>query len=352
MDSERAAIDGLSRRNGVAIVPAFEALLRENHLDSIDTLFSNTIGERLDKPGLPTWRERWRVTLRDPAEPPFCEGRTTPPSPPFVRGGVTPPEPPLCKGRATPPNPPFARGGAGSRTFYLKRFTNPPASARREVRRSGTGAKSVAGLEWTWMNRLARDGIPCACPVALAEELRGSREVRSAILTAAVPGDSLEHWAARWTRADHATIRALIGVLAKLVARLHAAGYVHRDLYLSHLFFDPAAPLDDALCLIDLQRMIRPAANPRRWIVKDLAALNYSAPTARDDAASFPSPTRGDATGPSDLISQADRLRWLKLYLGAVKLDGSARRLAYRVIGKTMRIQSRAARRRLREHIR
>ena len=124
-------------------------------------------------------------------------------------------------------------------------------------------------------------------------------------------------------------------------SRLHTGGYVHRDLYLSHIFFDPDAPLDDALCLIDLQRMIRPAVNRRRWIVKDLAALNYSA-----------SPTRGDAIGPSDLVSQADRLRWLKLYLGAVKLDGSARRLAYRVIGKTMRIQSRAARCRLREHIR
>jgi hypothetical protein len=190
------------------------------------------------------------------------------------------------------------------------------------------------------MNRLARDGVPCARPVALAEELRGLREVRSVIVTEAVRGDSLERWASQWTWADRATVRALIGVLAKLVARLHAGGYVHRDLYLSHIFFDPAAPLTDSLCLIDLQRMIRPTGGLGRWIVKDLAALNYSA-----------SPTRGDATGPSDVVSRADRLRWLKLYLGAVKLDGSARRLAYRVIGKTLRIQRRDARRRLREHI-
>jgi hypothetical protein len=283
-------------RDGLLVAPAFDTLLRENHLDSIDALFANPIGERLDKPGLPTWRERWRVTLRD---------------------------------------------ADGLHTFYLKRFSDPPASARRQVRRSGTGAISVAGLEWAWINRLAREGIPCVRPVAFAEEFRGSREVRSAILTEAVSGDSLERWAARWTRADHATVHALIGVLAKLVARLHTGGYVHRDLYLSHIYFDPAAPLDDALCLIDLQRMIRPTVNLRRWIVKDLAALNYSA-----------SLMRREATRPSDLVSLADRLRWLKLYLGAVKLDGSARRLAYRVIGKTLRIQRRAARRRLREYIR
>ena len=286
---------GWRYRNGLFIAPAFDRLLCENHLDSIDALFANPIGERLDKPGLPTWRERWRLSLRDADR---------------------------------------------SQMFYLKRFSNPPASARREVRRSGTSAKSVAGLEWSWMTLLARDGIPCVRPVAFAEELRGSREVRSAILTAAVSGNSLERWAARWTRSDHATVHALIGVLAKLVARLHTGGYVHRDLYFSHIFFDPAAQLDDALCLIDLQRIIRPAVNLRRWIVKDLAALNYSA-----------LPTKGDATGPTDLITKADRLRWLKLYLGAVKLDGSARRLAYRVIGKTQCIQRRAARRRLRENI-
>lgn len=273
---------GHNRR--LLVAPGCEHLLHVNNLDSLDAIFADSIGERLDKPGLPSWRQRRRLAI--------CDG--------------------------------------GPQTLYLKRFTDPPAAARREVRRSGTGAKTIAGLEWAWAQALARDGIPCVRLVALAEELHGSREVRSAILTAAVPGDSLERWAARWTQADRAAVRTLIGTLSRLAARLHACGYMHRDLYLSHVFYDPAAPPDDSLCLIDLQRMIRPTFCLRRWVVKDLAALNYSAPP--------------------NLFSRADRLRWLKLYLGAVKLDGSARRLVYRVIGKTLRIQRRDARRRLGEH--
>ncbi len=295
----------------MTIVPEFDPLLREHRLDSIDALFAENPGERLDKPGLPAWRQRWRLTLRDPPHPPLCKGGGTGAS----GGGHE------CEGK-----------GHGPRTFYLKRFTDPPTGARREVRRSGTGAKSVAGLEWMWMNRLAREGIACVRSVALVEEMCGSREVRSAILTQAVPGESVERWTARWGREDRATIRSLLSPLAKLISRLHALGCVHRDLYLAHVFFDPAAPTDRALCLIDLQRMIQPAVNLRRWIIKDLASLNYSAPR--------------------ELVSRADRLRWLKLYLGAVTLDGPARRLAYRVVGKTLRIEKRDARRRTREQLR
>ena len=297
------------------MVPAFEALLRENNLDSIDALFANDVGERLDKPGLPAWRQRRRLVLCDPPEPPLCKGGGH-----GLEGS----------GHGLEDRGQGREGvGHGPRMFYLKRFADPPISARREVRRSGTGAKSVAGLEWTWMNRLTREGISCVQPVAFAEELRGSREVRSAILTKAVPGDSLERWASRWN--DNEAVRTLLAPLAKLVSRLHTAGYVHRDLYLSHIFFDPTATPDNALCLIDLQRMIRPAVNLKRWIIKDLASLNYSTPRS--------------------LVSRADRLRWLKLYLGAVRLDDSARCLVYRVIGKTLRIESRDARRRLREPI-
>jgi hypothetical protein len=118
----------------------------------------------------------------------------------------------------------------------------------------------------------------------------------------------------------------LIPLSAELVSRLHEQGYIHRDLYLSHVFFDLDAEIEDSLHLIDLQRVIRPRWGWRRWIVKELASLNFSAPP--------------------HLVTGADRVRWLKHYLHLPKLDVSAKRLAYRVIGKTQRIARHDRRRR------
>lgn len=281
--------------NDLTIVTGFQDVLRENQLDSLDGLFATTAGERLDKVGLSPWRERLRLTLE-------IEGR------------------PL--------------------TFYLKRFTRPPRDARREVKRSGSGAVSVAGMEWNWMKRVAADGIPSVRPVAFGEQLAGAREVRSAILTQAVPGTALERAFPCWDKAARATARSLVEPLAELVARFHAKGYIHRDLYLSHVFFDPHAGVGDALHLIDLQRVIRPTLWRERWIVKDLAALNFSTPPG--------------------LISNTDRIRWLTRYLrvatqeGAEQeadrlsgggLDAATKRLAYRITGKTRSIVAHERRR-------
>lgn len=265
-----AVVDSSS---GLTITAGYEEILAANGLDSLDALFEVAQGEALSKPDLSPWRERLRLTLD------VSDGR---------------------------------------RTFYLKRFLSPPRAARREVHRSGTGAASVAGLEWTWLQRLTAAGLPCAPPVAFGEQRRGSREIRSAIMTAAVPGHSLEQWAAIWRETDRARARGLVRPLARLVSRLHQCGYVHRDLYLSHIFHDPDAAVEESLHLIDLQRVYRPQWAGRRWIVKDLAALNYSVPC--------------------HLVHRTDRLRWLTYYLGAPKLDASARRLVYRIVGKTQRI--------------
>ena len=123
-----------------------------------------------------------------------------------------------------------------------------------------------------------------------------------------------------------AECRSLVEPVASLIARLHDRGYVHRDLYLSHIFHDPAVPRRSSLCLIDLQRVLRPRRCRGRWIVKDLASLDFSTPRK--------------------LIGRTDRLRWLIRYLGIPEMDASARRLVYRIAGKTRRI-ARHERRRL-----
>ncbi|MBI4716414.1 MAG: hypothetical protein HY763_01295 [Planctomycetes bacterium] len=265
----------------LTVVTDFVTLLQGAGLDSLGALFTVDRGVSLTKPGLDPWRERIRLTLSSPH---------------------------------------------GEQVLFLKRFTAPPARIRREVRRSASAARSVAGVEWTWLHRLAAADIPCAQPVAFGEELAGSRERRSAVLMSAVPGRSLEVWANAEPAPDRRTVLHLLAGTAALVSKLHRAGYAHRDLYLSHLFVEDTEPEAPVVHLIDLQRVRHFAEVPRRWIVKDLAALNYSTPP--------------------HLATRAGRLRWLKRYLGVSKLDTVARRLAFRVIGKTARMARHDGRRR------
>lgn len=270
-------------RNGLVMAAEFEPLLRATHLDSIDRLFADDLGERLDKPGLASWRQRRRLSLN----------------------------------------------GDGGPTFFVKTFDHPPFRVRRLIRAAKTGARSVAGTEWSWLQRLRDDGIACPQPVALGEELAGRKEIRSVLMTQAVPGRSLERWMLRWNELDPVTRGEIAGGVARLVSKLHQRGYAHRDLYLSHIFYNHAQHGDESLCLIDLQRVIRPRWRRVRWIVKDLASLNFSSPV--------------------DILSRTGRLRWLLVYLGTEKLDAAGRRLAYRVLGKTARIARKEARRRTHE---
>ncbi len=244
-------------------------------LDSLDALFA-VHGESLGKPGLDQWRQRIRLTLD-------VNGET--------------------------------------QTFYLKRFDRPPKKIQREVRKCGVQSgdvATIAGLEWARMWQLVRAGVNGPQPIAMGELLHRGDEMRSAVLMKSVAGKSLESWCGEWKIDDHEHISALIEPAASLIRKFHNQGFVHRDLYLAHLFFDPEADIEDSLSLIDLQRMIEPRTLRLRWIVKDLASLNYSAP--------------------QPLVTRTHRLRWLRRYAGVKKLGKAERQLAYLIIGKTQQI--------------
>ncbi len=253
--------------------PKYEALLLRNGLDSLDALFAIPNDQTLGKPGLATWRERIRLTLDD---------------------------------------------GEKGVVAYLKRYNRPPRSVR-PVRYSDTClARSHAGIEWAWAQRFKQCGVFCVEPMAVGEVFEGRKEQRSAILLAKVPGRSLENWATEWAQANRPVDHQLLKDIAMLVATMHESGFVHRDLYLSHIFFDPTTKNEPRLHLIDLQRVFRPSVFRLRWIVKDLAALHYSTPES--------------------IISRADRLRWLRWYIERSKLGVGAKALAYRIIGKAQRM--------------
>ncbi|NOT01644.1 MAG: hypothetical protein HOP29_13565 [Phycisphaerales bacterium] len=247
-------------------------------LTSLDAFLRHSASQSLGKPGLPSWRERVRVEL---------DGT-----------------------------------GGGERVVYVKRFRRPPIGAQWGRVVQGVVRHGTAWIEWHWMRRLAADGIATATPVAFGERMRGAREEASVLVSAAVPGVSLESWVRdRTSRCP----RVLVTQLAEFVGRFHGRGYVHRDLYLSHVFFDERS---GELRLIDLQRVMRPRWRRVRWQIKDLAALDYSTP-------------RSAATS-------TDRVRFLRRYLGLRRLGESGRRLVRRVRAKSMNIARHDQRRRAR----
>jgi hypothetical protein len=270
----------------------YERLLSACGLDGLDAVFRWDQGERLDKPGLEGWRQRWRISL-----------------------GVPP---------------------AGAEVFYLKRFLNPPFRRQCDRWLQGNWGLSTAGIEWRNARDLAAAGIPAAVAVAFGQEMIGPWERRSFVMLHAVEGMSLEKWVPANLphtsgRADSLCRRERIDRLARFVASLHRAGFVHRDLYLSHVFLEPGVGKPDELRgegyrLIDLQRVFRPRWRLGRWVVKDLAALHYSTP--------------------AECVTPLERLRFLARYVRCCGRLISARQLSEKVHAKTLRMLKRGRDRR------
>lgn len=301
------------------IAPGEEALLACHGLTGLEAVFGFSEGQRLDKAGLEGWRQRWRLDLPD--------------------------------------------GCGDVQTLYLKRFERPPLRRQWERWRQGHGRLSTAGVEWTNARLLADAGIPAVRPVALGQSMIGPWERRSFILMREVAGESLERWVPlnlppiRLDGDLEGRRRRLEG-LARLVASLHRAGFVHRDLYLSHIFMERteggrdahppisggvrdahlpgedggrdahppeggqnAHPPGDGFRLIDLQRVFRPRWRQRRWVIKDLAALHFSTPIER--------------------VGMSERLRFLCRYVRECGRFGPARVLARLIDRKTRRMARR-----------
>jgi len=210
----------------------------------------------------------------------------------------------------------------GVRKCYLKRFTQPPW--RQQFKNLMAGFASTAEVEFHWIRRLTVLGISTPQVVACGSRRSGFREVASLLLTAELHGESLEKWLPRRAASlGRSMKRSLSQNLAALVAKLHNAGLVHRDLYMSHIFIAAKGEDHIDLSLLDLQRVVRPRWRKWRWIVKDLAALNYSVPFS--------------------VATKADRVRWLKLYLNERAVAANRRALIRAVVRKTGRIARHSA---------
>ena len=130
-------------------------------------------------------------------------------------------------------------------------------------------AAGQADAEMHGAELLRAAGVPAIDVVAHGRAADGSGVTASVDLAGYRPADKLV--------ADGALdFAALTAPTAALAARLHSAGLHHRDLYLCHFF---VRPTDLDVRLIDVGRVRRLPGWPwrRRWVVKDLAAVWYSA---------------------------------------------------------------------------
>lgn len=208
--------------------------------------------------------------------------------------------------------------GPGAVTAFLKKEHRVPWKERLTNSLAGFG---FASKSWREARTLAalRPAFP-GCPDWIAAGESGGRAF---LLVRDVPGAvelrrHLESAGAPPAR------RRLARHLGEALARLHAAGFAHGDLYANHVL---VAPESGRVTLVDWQRSGR-RGRPgwgRRW--RDLAALS--------------------ATLPDDLVGPRDRLACLRGYVRSSVPGRAARRaLLRRAAGRVAAAEARLLRRR------
>ncbi|MBL7186074.1 MAG: lipopolysaccharide heptosyltransferase II [Phycisphaerae bacterium] len=257
--------------------PVHESALGKLGLNSVDSVFSFEAATNLDKENLARFRSR-------------------------VQFEIDAPQPP----RAT--------------TVFLKRYDRPPVSVQLKNWLSARGKRSCALLEFVAASRLTAFGINTPKTICYGEQWANLFEKRSFIITQEIPdAASLERklpdcFTGRPARENLKPRRDFTARLADFIKEFHETNYRHRDLYFAHIFYSD----DGRFYLIDLARAFEPIILSRRFQVKDIAQIHYSAP-GRD-------------------FSKTDRLRFYLRYVGRGKLTSADKIFIRKVVSKARRM--------------
>jgi heptose I phosphotransferase len=130
--------------------------------------------------------------------------------------------------------------------------------------------------EWLALGALRNAGVRSMTPVLFCERGLNPATRKSAILTESLESKiTLEDFETR----EPVLKRKLVNEVASMARNMHRAGINHRDFYLCHFLMDAPQELDKepVLHLIDLHRAQIRQNVPRRWVVKDLGGLLFSA---------------------------------------------------------------------------
>jgi tRNA A-37 threonylcarbamoyl transferase component Bud32 len=255
-------------------VKAFEKL----SLTSFDALFSFNAGRNLVKSNLGGFRSRLQFEIESPALPQ-----------------------PI--------------------TVFLKRYNSPPITLQLKNWLTHRNRISCGSVERVSASQLTLVGVPVPKIIAYGEQWGGLFEKRSFIITEKIANaEALERklpecFDASPTKANLKQRKQFITKLANFIKKFHETNYRHRDLYFSHIFHDN----DEKFFLIDLARAFKPMVLHRRFQIKDIAQVYYSAPKRH--------------------FSNTDRLRFYLGYTGRSKLTAVDKKFIRQVINKVKRME-------------
>ncbi len=205
-------------------------------------------------------------------------------------------------------------------TVFLKRYDNPPVPVQLKNWLSHRRRISCASCEVGPIRELPAAGVCTPKVIAYGRQWGALFEKRSFIITEKIPdAEALERklpdcFNAPPTTENLKSARDFIARLAAFVRKFHNTGYCHRDLYFSHIFYRT----DGNLYLIDLARAFKPAVLRRRFLIKDIAQIHYSAPAAH--------------------FSRSDRLRFYLAYTARNRLTRRDKPFIRKVLAKTNRM--------------
>lgn len=140
-----------------------------------------------------------------------------------------------------------------------------------------------AGNEYVAVNKLRSLGIDTLTPVAFGKQGLNPAQQLSFLITEDLSNTiSLEDYCSNWKNKPpaYAHKKTLIELLAYITKKMHQAGINHRDYYICHFLLEKNSinNMTSPKCyLIDLHRAQIRNKVPRRWKIKDLAGLYFSA---------------------------------------------------------------------------
>ncbi len=140
-----------------------------------------------------------------------------------------------------------------------------------------------AGNEWRAIHRLRELGVETMTPVAYGREGWNPAAIDSLLITEELQGCvSLEDYTDGWRQNPPAPSLKwiLIRRLARIARTMHENGVNHRDFYLCHFLLQQPWDGTEAglhIYVIDLHRVQMRNSTPRRWVVKDIGSLWFSA---------------------------------------------------------------------------
>lgn len=140
-----------------------------------------------------------------------------------------------------------------------------------------------ASNEWLAINYLQANGIQTMTAVGYGCRGWNPVDKLSFLVTKELANTvTLENHCREWLTQPPTFCHRLqvVNQLAGIAKKMHHIGVNHRDFYLCHFLLTPApAPTSEHLniFLVDLHRAQMRATVPKRWLVKDIGSLYYSA---------------------------------------------------------------------------